>query len=57
MKKKNSIDVILFSRNKGGELKKYSKLNFITNSNNTSIIHESQKMIFYLISEIMDNVF
>ena len=55
--KKNSIDVILFSGNKGGELKKYSKLNFITNSNNTPIIQENQKMIFHLISEIMDNVF
>ena len=54
---KKNIDLISFLGSKGGVLKKYSKLSYIVNSNNTPVIQENHKLIFHLISEILDNYY
>ena len=38
-------------------LKKYSKISYIVKSNNTPVIQENHKLIFHLISEILDQYY
>ena len=51
------IDLVSFLGSKGGSLKKYSKISYIVKSNNTPVIQENHKLIFHLISEILDQYY
>ena len=51
------IDLVSFLGSKGGALKKYSKISYIVRSNNTPVIQENHKLIFHLISEILDQYY
>ena len=53
--KTKKIDVISFLGKNGGEIAKYSKIKFLSDSNKTPIIQENQQLIFHLLSEILDH--
>ena len=53
--KTKKIDVISFLGKNGGEIAKYSKIKFLSDSTKTPIIQENQQLIFHLLSEILDH--
>ena len=52
--KKNKIKIIGFLGNRGGALKKYCDLMYVTESDNTPSVQENHKLIFHIICEIFD---
>ena len=51
---KKKVEMICFVGKSGGEISKYAKINFFSNSTKTPIIQENQQLIFHLISEILE---
>jgi len=51
---KKKVEMICFVGKNGGEISKYAKINFFSNSTKTPVIQENQQLIFHLISEILE---